>query len=85
MGVMKSEYRLKRTDEANNFKRIKCYGKQISEVSRGKISKKWDAPENCRLGEAMNRELVSNKNQKMQHVFKLAPTRENDFKYGKNI
>lgn len=40
MGVMKSGYRLKRTDEANNLKRIRCYGKQISEISRGKISKK---------------------------------------------
>lgn len=36
MGVMKTDYRLKRTDEANNLKRIRCYGKQISEISRGK-------------------------------------------------
>lgn len=40
MGVMKSGYRLERTDEANNLKRIRCYGKQISEISRGKVSKK---------------------------------------------
>lgn len=28
---------------------------------------------------------VSNKDQKMKHVFALAPTKENDYKYGKNI
>lgn len=71
------------------WKGSKCYGKQISEISRRKISKKWDAPENCRLGEGKlwtgSYSGVSNKDQKMKHVFKLAPTRENDYKYGKNI
>lgn len=63
MGVMKSGYRLERTDEAKNLKRIRCYGKQISEISRGKVSKKWDVPENCKLGEGKvwKRELVRNK------------------------
>lgn len=44
MRVMKSDYRLERTDEAKNLKRIRCYRKQISEISRGKVSKKMRCP-----------------------------------------